>query len=407
MAKNNPFKKGYKYRIYPTPDQIVFLEKTFGCCRKVWNVLLAEAIEEYQLYHVGKAEKSKVSPFDFSLKLTLLKRREEYSYLNEISSKALQYAAHGLGRAFQTFFKKKSGFPKFKSKHKSRTSFTLESAESYAKYFWIKDGVFTISKLELPIEVIWDRELPSYPTQVTISKDPSGKYFASFLCEYTPEVTNGQGIVGIDLGIKTLATQSNGVLIENPRHYVKAQKRLAFLQRRLAKKLKGSKNRLKARLKVALYHEKIRNQRQHHLHNLTRRLVNENEVIVIEDLNVSGMSKNRHLSKHILDAGFGMFRQMLTYKVLESQWCKLIIADQWYPSTQMCSVCSSLSKTKIDLKQRSWTCGSCNTSHCRDSNASRNLSNIGVSIKESYKNVWHELAGKIILAPKYEDLISV
>lgn len=398
-------KKGYKYRIYPTLEQQVFLEKTFGCCRKVWNVLLAQVNEEYSNWKLNPSlPKPRVSAYDFQNALPLLKERQEYSYLKEVSSKALQIQSHKLGEAFTKFFKSKGkiGYPQFKSKHKSRDSFTLESYVNGANYFKVKNNIFTIAKLSEPIKISWCRELPSESTQVTISKNAAGQYFASFLCDTTSQLTNGQGIVGVDLGIKTLATQSNGIAISNPKYFVTSQKKLACLQRRLSKKCKGSKNRDKARLKVARLHLKISNQRQDYIHKLTRSLVNDNQVIVIEDLNVKGMSQNRKLSKHILDAGLGMFRRYLEYKTIESSWCRVIVADRFYPSTQLCSVCGSRPIPKIKLGVSQWTCASCNTLHGRDDNASINLSHIATKRPE----LWIDHPGKIILTKAYEELVG-
>lgn len=393
--------KGYKFRIYPTEEQKVFFEKTFGCCRKVYNILLTDSIEQYKLYQQDKIGKPKVSSYDFNNLLPNLKSRDDYIYLNEVSSKALQYSAFALGDAFKRFFKTKKGFPQFKSKHSNTQSFTLESYEPGAKYFHIKDKVLTIAKLDIPIKVVWHRELPSTPTKVTISKNPAGQYFASFLCKYRPEPTNGQGIVGIDLGIKTLATMSNGVEISNPKHYVKSQKKLTILQRRLSKKKKGSKNRDKARLKVARLHLKIANQRQDYLHKLSRSLVNDNQVIVIEDLHVKGMSRNHNLAKHILDGGFGLFRKMLEYKTIESSWCRLMIADRYYPSTQLCSACLVKPKVKIKLGVTQWTCFNCNSIHQRDDNASKNLEGLATRNPQ----LWLEYPGNIILCKNYEELM--
>jgi putative transposase len=396
------FKKGFKYRIYPTLEQQVFLEKTFGCCRKVWNTLLAEAVVEHKLFKQDKNVKPSLNSYDFCRKLTKLKNDQYYEYLNEVSSKALQISALSLGNSFQKFFKEKKGYPKFKSKHSNKHSFTLESYETGAKYFWIKNKVFTISKCDTPIKVRWHRKLPSCPTQVTISKNASGEYYASFLCEVYPEMTNGTGKVGIDLGIKTLASLSNGEDILNPKHYVKAQKKLAKYQRRLSKKQKGSKNRNKARIKVAKVHQHIANQRQDYLHKLSRSLVNDNQVIVIEDLHVKGMSRNRKLAKHILDAGMGMFRQMLTYKVIESNWCTLLIADRFYPSTQLCSNCGVRPLVKIKLGVTHWTCHSCKTEHGRDTNAAKNLVKLVVDRPE----LWLNHPGKVLLSKPYKELMS-
>ncbi len=391
------FKKGLVFRIYPNAEQQVLLERTFGCSRKVWNELLA-------LFSVQKTEFPNEN--NLSRKLTELKAREEFEYLNEVSSKALQYVTRNLASAYKRFFKSKKAldYPKFKSKHRGKNSFTLTNNTGFdTGYFSVKDDVFTIAKCKTPVKIVWHRELPSQPTSVTISKNSAGQYYASFLCDIMPEMTYGQGIIGIDLGIKTLATMSNGEVLQNPKHYVCTQKSLRKLQRRLSKKVKGSKNRDKARKKVAKCHLKIANQRKDYLHKLTRSLVRDNQAIVIEDLNVSGMSRNRHLSKHILDAGFGMFRRFLEHKVVESQWCRLIIADRFYPSTQLCSHCGCKPLVKIKLGVSEWTCLSCKTTHGRDTNASYNLEKLAIL----YENIWRDLPGAIIKTKSYRDLISL
>lgn len=398
-------KKGYKFRIYPTPEQVVFLEKTFGCCRKTWNTLLAQAIEEYTSWKLDTTlPKPKISSYDFAKAITLMKTQEEYRYLNEVPSKALALTGHALGQSFQRFFQSKGklGYPKFKRKNTNKSSFTLESYPTGAEYFWVKNKVFTITKLKTPIKISWSRDLPSSPTQVTISKNAAGQYFASFLCDVLPKFTNGQGVIGVDIGIKTLATVSNGTAIRNPKYFIIAQKKLAKYQRRFARKCKGSKNREKARLKVAKCHLKIINQRNEYLHQLTRKLVNDNKVIVIEDLAVKNLSKNSKLSKHIMDAGLSKFRRYLEYKAIESLWCRVLVADRFYPSTQLCSYCGIKPLVKIKLGVSKWTCVSCGTIHGRDDNASINLSHLAIKHPE----LWMEYPGKVIICKSYRELIG-
>lgn len=396
LQKTKPFLKGYIYRIYPNKDQREYLDRVFGCCRKVWNTLLDQVKNEYTAYINNQGLRPYVTSFDFVNRVTVLKNKDEYSYLKEISSMILAQAVMPLGNSFQKLFKKQSGYPRYKSK-RERQSFTLLNS-GISKNFNIINKKLKIPLLKTCIDVKWSRELPSEPSRVTVTRTASGDYYASFLCEYTPEPTNGQSIIGIDLGIKTLGTMSNGLKIENPKHYIKSQKRLATLQKRLSKKIKGSKNRDKARLKVAQLHQHISNQRQDYLHKVTRQLVNDNQVIVIEDLNVKGMSKNRHLSKHILDSGMGMFRRFLTYKVIESQWCRLLIADRFYPSTQLCSSCGQRPKEKIKLGVERWTCQFCLTVHDRDENASKNLKLLATH----HPDLWIDHPGNIILTKNYK-----
>jgi putative transposase len=393
IMKQPLYDRGYTFRIYPKGDQVLFLERTFGHARKVWNTLLDRNMKQYELSKLGQTDKPKVSPYDLGVQCTALKRELGFEYLNEVSFQALKHSAMNLGHAFKRFFKEKKGYPQFKSKHTSRKSFTLVNASSEpSKYFKIVDGKLYIAKMmDCPIKVKWTNELPSLPSQVTITRDADGKYYASFLCKRSPRMTFGQGVIGVDLGISTLASLSDGTKIENPKYYVKTQKKLRRLQKSLSRKKKGSKNRDKARSKVAKCHSKIVNQRKHYMHCLTRRLVNDNQVIVVEDLHVKGMVRNRKLSKHILDAGMGMFRRFVTYKVQESHWTKLVIVDRFFPSTQLCNACGQLSDVKIVLGVKSWICQNCKTLHDRDTNAGLNLVNHALA----NSRLWINAPGKV------------
>lgn len=330
--------------------------------------------------------------------LTQLKQQPEYAYLNEVPAVALQQSLKRLADAFKAFFgngrKVKSGFPKFRSKY-FRQSFTLVGPA-----FRIRDGKVYMAKSPEPLNILFHRELPSEPTSVTISLEPTGRYFISFTCEYQPKPSTGKGIVGLDLGLKDIVTMSNGVTIPNPKHYIQAALRLGRLQRQLSRKKPGSKNRTKARLKVAKLHAHIANQRKDYLHKVTSMLISENQAIVIENLMVAHMARNRHLSKAIMTACWGMFRQMLTYKAIHSGHTALIIADQWYPSSQLCNRCGTKPSTKLKLATRVWTCPTCHTTHQRDANASQNLANIALN----HPQLWKHNPGEITFAPSYKAL---
>lgn len=391
--------KGFKFRYYPDQAQQVLLGRTFGCTRYVFNYCLDKARSDYEAYKANPARlKPQVNYNEFSRQLTALKTSPDHIWLNEVSSTALQQSLRRLGAAFTVFFSKsrkgKSGYPNFRSKYR-RQSITLTTDG-----FRVKDGKVYIAKCSTPLNIIWHRELPSQPTSLTISLEPTGRYFISFVCEYQPQPTNGQGIIGIDLGITDIATMSTGETIANPRHYIKAACRLGRLQRQLSKKKPGSKNRDKARLKVAKLHAHIANQRKDFLHQLTTRLVSKNQAIVIEDLAVGNMGRNRHLSKHIMTAGWGMFRAMLDYKVVASSWCRLIVADRYYPSSQLCSTCGERPDQKLKLATRVWTCPKCHTQHQRDDNASKNLANIAFK----YPELWQDHPGMTTLTGSYKDL---
>ena len=361
--------KAFKYRCYLTSDQKLLLERTFGCCRFVYNQCLEQANKEYAEFTEGKTTvKPKVSGVDFCNRLPKLK--EQYPFLKEVSAVALQQSLLHLGKAFKSFFKG-TGYPKFKSRHRNRACMHVTGMTSLR----VKGRKVWIPKSSDYLKVAWERRyLPSEPSSYSIERTPDGKYWISFLCkEYVPQLTNGSGVVGIDLGLTTLATDSNGVKYDNPKYYVNAQKRLAKAQRRLARRKRGSVRRHKAKLAVARIHAKIANQRKDWIHKLTRTLVNENQVIGIENLRVPNLVRNRKLAKGILDAGWGLFRHCLTYKAVESAHSSVVVIDAFEPSTQCCSNCGGIRAVKLELKQRHWTCPNCGTEHDRDVNAANNI----------------------------------
>lgn len=392
--------KSYKFRIYPTIDQQKFLNETLGACRKVYNLSLDEAIKEYENYKQDSTlSKPKLGGFDFIKRLPIIKNKEEYKWLYNYSSCSLQQKLLDLGKAFTNFFrdmktKRKTGYPKFKSRLHNE-SFRLTPV-----CFKLINNKLFISKLPTEVKVKLYKQLPSEPSQVTITKTTTGKYYATFLCKTEPKVTNGSGVVGIDLGIKDFIVTSDNELINNPKYFNKYQNKLKLYQRRLSRKVKGSNNRNKSRLKVAKVHETISNLRLDFIHKITRSLVNRYKAICIEDLNVKGMSKNSHLSKHILDSGFGMFRRILSYKVIDSNWCNLIIANRWYPSTQICSNCGKKSEDKIKLSVRDWKCGYCDKEHNRDFNASKNLANIAK--RPEIEDILIQKFGTIFITESFE-----
>jgi putative transposase len=361
--------KSISFRIYPNEEQKEFLAKSFGCKRFVYNHLLAKNIENIRLHKLGLlSDKPNCSGYYLSSLLVSLK--QEFVWLNEISAVVLQQTAIDLGSAFQHFFKGK-GFPKFKSK------FNIQTIRLNTNSFRIKENKLMIGNCKTPIKVNWHLQLSSPPSSVTITKECNGNYHAAFVCEVDPKLTNGSGMIGIDLGLKDFATFSNGDKIANPKFLQKSEKKLKKLQRSLSKKQKGSSNRNKARLKVAKLHSKIRNQKNDFLHKLSRKLVNENQVIAIESLNIKGMLKNHKLAKAISSVSWNRFIGFLRYKTIESNWCILVEMDRWFASTQTCSFCEykNSGKDKLKLKQRLWVCPSCNTSHDRDTNAAQNILN--------------------------------
>ena len=399
FTNQKPLKKRYKYRIYPNQAQQESLNKLFGCCRYVYNRLLAEnkeATEKAKIFD-DKSFLKPVNHFDMNNRIVAWKQEESTRWLSEVCAQALQASAGNLSQAYTHAFKNKKGFPQFKSKYGQQT------AEFSNQSYTFKDSKLGLSKINNSIKVKWDRPLPLKGiTACTIIKTPSGQYYASFIVEVEKTQTQGQGILGIDAGLSDLFTLSTGEIIKNPRHYVKAQKKLARLQRSHSKKQKGSKNREKSRLKVAKCHQKTANQRKDHLHKLSTRLIRENQAIAVENLKVANMVRNRCLSKHISDAGWGMFRQMLVQKVQSNDGCKLYLADPYYPSTQLCNCCGKKPEPKIKLGVKLWTCLHCLTTHQRDDNAAQNLK----LLAERYHKVCKDtIASNVIMTNKHGLLV--
>lgn len=264
--------------------------------------------------------------------------------------------------------------------------------------FRFNEGKLYIAKSKQHVKIDYSRELPSAPDSLTISKTQTNKYYISFICKYQPKKTSGSGIIGIDLGLKHLVTLSTGEKVSNPKYLNKYQKKLRRLQQSLSRKQKGSRNKEKARLAVALQHERIVNCRKNHLHQLTRRLVNENQVIGLESLVIRNMVKNRKLSKHIYDASWSMFIQQLMYKAKESQHVTIVFADQFFPSSHLCSVTSKHLDRKLKLSEREWQCPHCGENHDRDINASINLRNEAMRAYNMFPV--NNVAGCIIFSDK-------
>lgn len=374
--------KGFKFRIRPNAEQRVLIENTFGSCRFVWNTALTTSSEAYELYKKGiLADRPKVSPIDFAQRLTGF--RKEYPWLINVSATATQQSLLLLGKTFASFFKGATGYPKYKSK-KSSQSFNLT-----VDAFRLKGKELYIAKCKESVKVLWSRDLPSIPTRVTVSKDRRGRYFASFLCEYVPVKTTGEGIVGIDLGIKELLICSNGERVDNPRPLMSKLVKLRRLSRRLSRKKPGSNNRVKAKIKLSKFHGKVADSRKDYLHKVSTTLVRDNQVIGMETLSPKNMMQNRNLAKHIGDVGWGMLVNFLKYKSLYSVGgCQLAMVGTFYPSSHICSSCRTKLPRKLLLKERSWTCPICLVVHDRDMNASLNLRFIAETIKGFFDTPW-------------------
>lgn len=316
----------------------------------------------------GRGER--VTYSDTSAMLTAWKKTEEFSFLNDVSSVPLQQVLRHLQSAFTRFWGKRSGYPRFKSRKRSRAA-----AEYTRSGFRWKHGELTLAKMADPLNIVWSRPLPDgvEPSTVTVSQDGAGRWFVSLLCEDArvqplPVVS---GEVGIDMGLDALLTLSSGEKIPNPRHGTHHRARLVKAQRALSRKAPASANRNKARRKVARIHARIADRRRAHLHELSTRLVRENQTLVVEDLPVCNMVKNRKLARAISDAGWGEFRAMLEYK---GAWYgrEVIVVDRWFPSSKLCSECGALAES-MPLQIRTWTCGDCGVSHDRDINAAKNI----------------------------------
>ncbi|WP_326791486.1 transposase [Streptomyces sp. NBC_00841] len=359
----NHVKRAFKYRFYPTDVQAAELSRTFGCVRKVYNLALAARTEAW-------TRQERVNYNQTSALLTAWKKTEELAFLNDVSSVPLQQALRHLQTAFTNFFSKRAKYPRFKSRKKSR-----KSAEYTTSGFRFRDGRLTLAKMAEPLDIVWSRPLPkgAKPSTVTVSQDSAGRWFVSMLCDdpTVKPLPATDAAVGVDVGLNHLLTLSTGEKIANPRHERTDRARLAKAQRTLARKAKGDgANRRKARLKVAKIHARIADRRRDGLHKLTTRLVRENQTIVIEDLTVRNMVRNRSVARAISDAAWAEFRSLLEYK---AQWYgrEVIAVDRFFPSSKLCSVCGAL-QDKMPLHVRTWTCA-CGTTHDRDVNAARNL----------------------------------
>ncbi|WP_327241653.1 RNA-guided endonuclease InsQ/TnpB family protein [Streptomyces sp. NBC_01320] len=359
----NHVKRAFKYRFYPTDVQAAELSRTFGCVRKVYNLALAARTEAW-------TRQQRVNYNQTSALLTAWKKTEELAFLNDVSSVPLQQTLRHLQSAFTNFFSKRAKYPRFKSRKKSR-----KSAEYTTSGFRFRDGRLTLAKMAGPLAIVWSRPLPkgAKPSTVTVSQDSAGRWFVSMLCDdpTVKPLPATDAAVGVDVGLNHLLTLSTGEKIANPRHERTDRARLAKAQRTLARKARGDgANRRKARLKVAKIHARIADRRRDGLHKLTTRLVRENQTIVIEDLTVRNMVRNRSLARAISDAAWAEFRSLLEYK---AQWHgrEVIAVDRFFPSSKLCSVCGAL-QDKMPLHVRTWTCA-CGTTHDRDVNAARNL----------------------------------
>jgi putative transposase len=370
--------KGYKYRLFPNKEQKQILENHFGACRWIYNYGLEKKIEYYK-NHKDDEDKKKRSLNKFTLQkeLPFLKKDEKTKWLGEVNSQALVGSLNNLDYSYKNFFREKRGFPKFKNKN-SKQSFSMSQLN---KIDW--DNNYAIFCKIGKIKAKFHRKFEGDIMGATISKNCSNQYFVVYKVRENKELPKLKKVkekttIGIDLGIKTFATISDGRKIDNPKFLRNSEERLKVLARRLSKKKKGSNNRKKAKLKVAKLHNKITNQRSDFLHKITYQLTHESQVdsIAIEDLNVKGMVKNHCLAKSISDVSWSEFVRQLKYKC---EWYgkNLLIIGRFEPSSKMCS-CGEVNKN-LSLSDREWACSKCGTKHDRDLLASNNIKKFALS----------------------------
>ena len=362
--------KAYKYRIYPTKEQKILIEKHFGCCRLVFN--LALEIKQYAY----KTQHKYLSSFDLCYQLPDLKK--EFTWINEIDSQALQSSIKKLDIAFKNFLKHGAGFPKYKSKDNKQS---FQCPNNTRRINW-KENTLDLPKIK-GIPIVLSRTFKGKIKTITISRTPTYKYFASILVDTNivipekPQITENKTL-GIDLGLKDFAILSNGEKFANPKFLKNNIERLKVLQRRASKKMKGSQNKKKENLRVAIKHENIKNKRDDFLHKLSSRLICESQAdtFVFENLSSQNMMANHNLAQAISDVSWAKLVEMMKYK---GEWYgkNILFIDRFAPSSKTCSNCNFVND-KLTLSDRDWQCIVCGVTHDRDINAAKNIKFMGL-----------------------------
>lgn len=363
--------RGLKYRIYPTEEQKTAINKTLGCTRFVYNHFLAVRRDAWQSSRKSMGYK------DTNAMLTELKRLPEYVWLNETDSTALQNSLRNLQNAFDRFFKKQAGYPRFKSKHDHTQKYRAQCVNSNIR---AEGNGIRLPKLGI-VKAKLSRPVMGRISSATVTRTAGNRYFVTLCVTYEADLLpNEGGVVGIDVGLKEFFADDKGNVEPNPRYFSKYQRKLAREQRRLARKETGSSRREKQRIRVARVHEKIANARKDHQHKVSTRLARENQIVVVEHLRIKGMVKNRRLARAISDASWSSFFAMLEYKLAERGGI-LVRVPTSYPSSQTCHICGFKNPIVKNLAVRKWRCPSCGAFHeDRDVNAAINIRNKGMEM---------------------------
>jgi putative transposase len=384
----------YRCRAYPDQAQQQALARTFGCARLVWNRTLADRNARWQ------TERKGTSYTQTDAALTAMKKEPGLAFLSEVSSVPLQQVLRHQHRAFRAFFAKRARYPRFRSRRGRQAAHYTRSA------FILRGGVLRLAKMAAPLRFVWswpDIDVTTLdPAMVIICREPDDRWYVTFTIDTdVPEPLEEAGhAVGIDLGVTNFAVTSDGDTIANPRCLERKARNLARYQRRMARCQQRSANRAKAAAKVARAHRKVRYARRDFLHRASTRLVRSADTIVIEDLNVAGLVRNRHLARAISDCGWGEFRRQLAYKC-QRYGRRLVVIDRWYPSSKICSGCGHLI-AELSLSARSWTCPACRTRHDRDFNAAKNILAAGLAVTACGAGVRHQETTPMRTAAKQE-----